>query len=157
MIETKARAGWKGHVTMIVYDLQGKEIDRQEIDNQIKDVGLVMIAGALNGTDAEIKYLAWGSSSTANATNQTTLVAEEGRKLITSQAAGGTGVMTTTCYIAPYEGLEDTIEEIGWFAGAAATATKDTGILVARILYSRAKTALESILSVRTDTFTDVT
>lgn len=156
MIETKARAGWKGHVTMIVYDLEGNEIDRQEIDNQIKTAGLNLMAGALNGSDAEIKYLAWGSDSTANDVAQTKLVAEEGRKLITSQAAGGTGVMTTTCYISPYEGLEATIEELGWFAGAA-TAVKDSGTLVARILYSRAKTNLESVLSIRTDTFTDVT
>jgi hypothetical protein len=154
MIETKVC--WKGHVTMIVYR-DGVEVDRQEIENQIKTIGLNLIRDALNGADAEIKYLAWGSDSTANAIGQTTLVAEFGRKAITSQAAGGTGVLTTNCYIAPYEGVGTTIEEIGWFAGSAATAVADSGVMVARILYSRAKTQLESILSVRTDTFTDVT
>jgi hypothetical protein len=148
---------WKGHVTMIVYDLQGREIDRQEIDNEIKTVGLTLIAGALNGVDAEIKYMAWGSSAADNAVSQTKLVAELGRKAVTSQAAGTAGVMTTNTYIAPYEANTTTIEELGWFAGSAATATKDTGVLIARVLYSHAKTALESILCVRTDTFTDVT
>lgn len=157
MLETKAKAGWKGHITMIVYDLQGNEIDRREIDNQIKTVGLNLMRDCLAGGTPHIKYLAWGSSSTANDIAQTKLVAEEGRKAVTTQAAGGDGVLTTTTYIAPYEGLEATIEELGWFAGDTATAAVDTGILIARILYSRAKTNLESILSVRTDTFTDVT
>lgn len=145
----------KTNVTVIVRDLDGNVIDQQELHNQIKTVGLNLIRDALNGADAEIKYLAWGTDSTANALGQTKLVAESGRKAVTTQVAGGTGVMVTTTYIAPYEAIVS-IEELGWFAGAAATATVDTGVLVSRVLYSRAKTALESIQVVRTDTFTEV-
>lgn len=146
---------WKSNVAIVVRDLEGRIIDRQELHNQIKDVGLNILRDALNGTVAEIRYLAWGTDSTANATNQTKLVAESGRKAVTTQAAGGTGVMVTTTYIAPYEAIVS-IEELGWFAGTGATAVADSGVLVSRVLYSRAKTALESIQVVRTDTFTEV-
>lgn len=156
-MESHSKAHWKGHVTMITYDLEGRETGRQEIDNEIKTAGLSLMALALSGVDAEIKYLAWGSSSADNDVAQTKLVAEFGRKAVTSQGLGTPGMLSTSTYIAPYEGNSTTIEELGWFAGATATATVDTGTLIARVLYSHAKTALESLLCIRTDTFTDVT
>ena len=152
------RPGWKGKVEIVVRNVQtGEIVDRTDITNQIKNVALNMMRDVLSGavTDGEIKYMAWGSGSTANSASQTKLVTEFGRKAVTSQAAGATGVLTTTTYISPSEGTEATIEELGWFAGSGATATADTGILVGRVLYSRAKTALESIQVVRTDTFAE--
>jgi hypothetical protein len=120
--------------------------------------GLNLIRDALaNGTSIEIKYLAWGSSNAALSVNQHTLGAEFGRKAVTAQVAGATGILDTTTYISPSEANTPKIEEIGWFAGPTATAVANTGILVARVLYSKQKTNLESIQSSRTDTLTDVT
>lgn len=155
----REKAGWKGRAEITVYGPEGEVKEVRVVENQIKSVGLNMMRDLLSGalTDGEIKYMAWGSSNTANSAAQTKLVAEFGRKAVTSQAAGATGVLTTTTYISPQEGTEATIEELGWFAGATATATADTGIMVGRVLYSRAKTALESVQVVRTDTLTEAT
>ena len=73
------------------------------------------------------------------------------RKQVTSQAAGAVGVTITNLYVAPEEAV-GTIEEIGFFSGSSASATTDSGTLFARVLYSRTKTAVESIQIERTDT-----
>ena len=149
--------GWKSIIRIAVIGLDGS-IEVVEIKNKISDVGLNMFRDALKGviTDAEIKYLAWGSDNTAVSGDHTTLVAEFDRKQVTLQESGATGIIVTTTYIAPYEGNESTIEELGWFAGADASATPDSGIMVARVLYSRAKTELESLQVERTDTLSEV-
>lgn len=145
-------------VKIEIYDLDGKLIDFVVIKNKITTVNLNMLRDVYRGTvtDGKIKYLAWGSDNTAVSAAHTTLVAEFGRKAITSQAAGAAGVVTTTTYVAPYEANAPKVEELGWFAGVDATGTVDTGIMVGRILYSRDKTAIESWNVVRTDTFTEV-
>jgi hypothetical protein len=150
--------GFRQNIRILVYDRDGNVLEDREIQNELKNAGLDLIALALRTalTDCEIKYLAWGSGATANDPAQTTLVAEFGRKAITSQEDGGTGITTTTTYISPSEANSDTIEEMGWFAGAAASATKDSGVLMARVLYSRAKTDMESVQVVRTDTIAEV-
>ena len=157
-MEVNKRTGWRSEIRIIARDLKGNIIDDVTLKNQIKNVGLNLMRDGLSGaaSSTEIKYLAWGSSNTANAVNQTALVAEFGRKQITSQEAGSTGVVTTTCYIAPNEGNRTKIEELGWFAGSGATAIANSGVLVARVLYSRTKSALESLQVIRTDTFTEV-
>lgn len=129
-----------------------------EICNQIKSCALNMLRDSLKGTvtDSQIKYLAWGSSSTANNAAQTTLVAEFGRVQVTTQTAGATGIVVTVTYVPPDTGNTPKIEELGWFAGAAATGTANTGILVGRVLYSHQKTIYEAIQITRTDTFTEV-
>ena len=103
-----------------------------------------------------IAYMAWGSSTTAPAVGQTTLVAETARLIMTSKTAGGTGVLTSTVYINPATAVAPpNIEELGWFAGATAGAGADTGIMVGRVLYSRPKTNLESLLIERVDTIAE--
>jgi hypothetical protein len=123
------------------------------VENQIKSVGMDMMRDLLGGaiSTGQIRYLAWGSSDEANDPAQTKLVAEFGRKQITSRSNGLTGILYSTTYIGPTEGTEQKIEELGWFAGAGATDDPDTGILVGRILYSRQKSALEALQVVRTD------
>ena len=150
--------GWGDIVEITVCGPDGKPIEIVTLKNKITTVGLNMlrdmIYAAIN--DAEIKYLAWGSDNTAVSAAHTTLVAEFGRKLVTSQAAGAAGIVTTTTYIAPYEANAPKVEELGWFAGVGATAVADSGIMLGRVLYSRDKTAIESWNVVRTDTFTEV-
>lgn len=141
---------WSGRVRITTRYADGTE-EVEEFENLITNDGLDLLASALGGVDSEIKYMAWGTDNTAPAAGDSTLVAESGRKVVTSQAAGSTGVYTTTTYLAPQE-ANVSIEELGWFAGASASATADSGVLVARVLYSRAKSDLESITVERTDT-----
>jgi len=147
---------WKTNVKITVKDLQGTILEVKEILNLIPTVGLGMVIDFFQGTvvDGEIKYTAVGSDATAPALAQTTLVTETFRKAITSMAELSAVSLQTITYIAPAEAV-GAIEEIGWFAGAGAGAGADTGIIVSRILYSRNKTALESIQVDRTDTIAE--
>jgi hypothetical protein len=105
-----------------------------------------MLRDALKGdvTDCQIKYVAWGDGTTAPAASDTKLVNELGRHLVTNRTSGATGILDTIIYLAPADAVAD-IKEIGFFAGAAASGTKDSGVLVGRGLYSKNKTNLESI------------
>lgn len=143
---------WTGRVRFVVRKsgFAGKET---VLDNLITDAGRALVAQALRDGSAlpEISYVAVGSSATAPAAGDTTLGAETFRKVVTSQVQGASANQTvTTVYLAPAE-ANGQIEEVGWFAGAA-TATADTGVLVARVLYSKLKDNLESIQIERTDT-----
>lgn len=124
--------------------------------NLITDAGLNLFRDALKGdvTDLQIKYVALGNDATAPAAAQTALVAEQFRKVVTSRNVDPItpGKLYTELYIADTEANAFKTEEIGWFAGAAASATIDTGIMIARILYSRQKSATESWTIRRTDT-----
>lgn len=144
----KALLGWLGKWEMIIRDRAGNIIERTGLrPNLITDAGLNMFRDLLSGaiTDGEIKYVALGSGSTAPANDQTQLVAEEFRKLVTSQTnQAAAGELETILFVADSEANTFTTEEIGWFAGAAASATANTGIMIARVLYSRAKTNMES-------------
>ena len=147
------------NVEITVMDLKGRIIDVKNIHNAIMNVGFNMLRDFLMGdvADGEIKYVALGSDNTAVAVAQTTLVAEEERKaLTTSPVSGGVGICISTVYFGPAEAVGFTIEEIGWFAGVAAAAAADSGIMISRVLYSRTKTVLESLQIKRTDTFSEV-
>ena len=148
------RWGWTGKVRIEILNLDGSVKETIELENEIKNLALNAARDRLkgSGTNLQILYMAWGSSNTANAKTQTQLVGEFGRKQITSQSDGATGIENTTTYIAPFEGNTPKIEELGWFAGTA-TGTANSGLLVARVLYSHQKTNLESINVVRSDTF----
>lgn len=144
---------WKGLVRVEVRGPRGLEV--VEFANLITDAGLNYIRDLLDGAisgDTAIRYIALGDSSTLPAASDTKLGNEIFRKQITQQTTPGTGQLQTICYIAPYECAQQ-IEEIGWFAGPGATSAKDSGVLVARVLYSRNKTNLESLQITRTDTF----
>ena len=123
--------------------------------NLITDAGLNMFRDALKGdiTDMQIKYVALGNDATAPANADTQLVAEQFRKVVTSANADPVtaGKLYTELYVADTEGNAFKCEEIGWFAGVGATATVNTGICIARILYSRQKSSTESWTVRRTD------
>ena len=142
----------RGHIVVTVRDLAGNIIDRQEFHNLLTTVGLNMMRDVLYGdaSDAEIKYMGVGSDDTAPVIGNTTLGTETFRKQITTSTKPANGQVKHSVYIAPDEAV-GTIEELGWFAGPAATASADTGIMISRRLYSRVKTNLESILVERTD------
>lgn len=124
--------------------------------NLLTDAGLNMFRDGLKGdiTDMQIKYVALGNNATAPADSDTKLIAEQFRKIATSRDVDPVtpGKLYTELYIADTEANAFKCEEIGWFAGVAASATADTGICIARILYSRQKLATESWTIRRTDT-----
>lgn len=143
---------WQGKVKVKALDADGNVLQEDTINNLITTAGKNLLAKALReSTDCEIKYIAIGSSNTAPSTSDSQLGSETFRKAVTSQVAGGSGVTITNLYVAPEEAV-GTIEEIGFFSGSTASATTNSGTLYARVLYSRTKTAVESIQIERTDT-----
>ena len=143
---------WRGVVRVVVFGPDGT-CEEAVIRNTITDAGRNLLRDVLSGAvvDGEIKYMALGSSNTPPSPADTQLGAEFFRKQITRQEATGTGALETTTYIAPFEANQQ-IEEIGWFAGPDATDEPNSGVLVARVLYSRLKVQLESLQIVRIDT-----
>ena len=123
--------------------------------NLITDVGLNMFRDLLRGTitDGKIRYVALGSNLTTPIDTSTQLVTERFRKIVTGQNVDPVtiGRLYTELYISDIEANDFRCEEIGWFAGVGATTTVNTGICIARILYSRQKLATESWTLRRTD------
>ena len=146
----KENTGWSGELTISVYN-KGRLIERDTIKNMITDAGLNLIRNALYGdtVDCEINYIAVGDGNTAVSAAHTALVNETFRTAVTTQTKTSTGVLDIVGWLLDSDGAL-TIEEVGIFAGG--TAVKDSGTLIARVLWSRAKTALESIKIARTDT-----
>jgi len=143
---------WQGRVKVKALDADGNVLQEDTINNLITTAGKNLLAKALReSTDCEIKYIEIGSSNTAPSTSDSQLGSETFRKAVTSQVAGSSGVTITNLYVAPEEAV-GTIEEIGFFSGSTASATTNSGTLYARVLYSRTKTAVESIQIERTDT-----
>lgn len=105
-----------------------------------------------SGTDIRIRYVALGNGDTAAAPEDVDLESEVFRKQPTQQTATATGECTTTVIVSSFEAVQQ-IEEIGWFAGPDAVATADTGLLVARVLYSRNHTSDEALQIDREDLF----
>lgn|SRR5678815_4635988 len=96
-------------------------------------------------TDVSIKYVAIGTNSTAPSASDVQLGAETFRKALTSSASPTAAEGLFTLYLAPGDAVGTGIQEVGWFAGSAATGTANSGVLIARGLYAHTKTASESI------------
>lgn len=144
--------GWHGQFD--VYIKSGDDWQHEAtINNTITNGGLNLLREALRGTitDAQIKYVAVGTSSAAVTVSDTQLGAEIFRKPVYSRTAGTNGVLVTIAILEDSEAVAN-IQEIGIFAGSTASATTNSGIMISRILYSRNKTNLESVQIQRTDT-----
>lgn len=113
----------------------------------LTDAGRNMIRDARRGLviDVSVKYVAVGTSSTAPTAGDTTLGAEVFRKALTTSSSPSTGNGDFTLYLAPGDAVSVGIQEVGWFAGAGATGTANSGVLIARGLYAHTKLASESI------------
>ena len=154
VVSIRGRVAVSGQVHVFIKEAGRDWYLDASISNTITSGWLNAIRDALDGgvTDLQVKYMAWGSSATAPLATQTTLVTESGRKQITQYTDGATGVQSTLTFLAPGDAVQQ-IEELGWFAGSAATATVDSGTMVGRVLYSKNKTILETIQVTRDDTF----
>jgi len=155
---TNESTGWIGKWEVIINDIAGNEIERTEVrPNMIMDAGLNMMRDLLSGaiTDGEIKYVALGDGSAPTAAGQVALQNERFRKIVTAQSNDTQpGKLFTDLFVADFEANNFECQEIGWFAGAGSTTTSGSGIMVARVLYHRQKTNLESWTIRRTDTIT---
>ncbi len=143
---------WSGTFSIIITTPTRQKV--VHLQNMITDTGLNYIRDLLDGSinpPTEIRYIALGSSNTPPTASDVKLGNEFFRKQVTKQELPGPGQIASTVYIAPYEANRQ-IEEIGVFAGPDATAAKDSGVLIARVLWSHLKTELESLQIVRTDT-----
>lgn len=121
------------------------------INNKVMDSALNGLVKALSGdSNVQIKYLALGTSSAAITNTDTKLGNEIFRTPISNQELSGTGELTTDFIVLDSEAV-GSIREMGIFGGSAATSTKDSGVLISRILWSREKTNSEEINIKRID------
>jgi len=155
-MDVKLTASWLGQWEIEIRENGQKKESIPIGHNLLTDAGLNLIRDMLSGsiTDAQIKYVALGNGTAVPANNDSKLTAEQFRKVVTTRNNDPlqAGKLYTELYVADTEGNTFKTEEIGWFAGSGATAAKDSGILIARILYSRQKAATESWTIRRTDT-----
>jgi hypothetical protein len=145
--------GWQGQFDIFIKSQNGDWEHERTIKNTVVDSGLNLLREALRGTvtDAEIKYIAVGTSSASVTTSDTQLGSEVFRKAVFSKSIVGTGAVQTIAILDDAEAVAN-IQEIGVFAGSTASVTANSGIMISRILYSRNKTNLESVQIQRTDT-----
>lgn len=116
----------------------------------LTDDGRNLIREALRGSgNAQVRYIAIGTSTTTPTNGDHKLGAEVLRKQVTSITDGTTaGEIIASIYIGSGDAVGVTIEEIGAFAGPSATTTRDTGVLIARALWHHAdKTLTESVIT----------
>jgi len=144
--------GWLGEYEIIVTHQDGN-IEKEKLNNRITNAGLNMLRDGLKGdvTDLELKYLALGTDGTAVNDADTQLGLEGFRTTFIKKESPGIGILKSTALVLDNEAVFN-VKELGIFAGATATPTADTGIMISRILYDRDKTNLESIQFVRSDT-----
>ena len=95
----------------------------------------------------KITYVGLGTGTSTPTAANTQLDNEVFRKAVTSYTNGATGEILVSMYLGPTDAVNVDIEEIGFFAGNSATNALNSGVLVARGLWSHnAKTGLESII-----------
>ncbi len=153
MLTPQVKLRWRTNVRVTARDLSGQVLDVQDFHNLITNAGLNMLRDGLSGdvADTQIKYVAIGDDAPPPVLADTVLENETFRKIRTSYTRPAAGQVNTVHYITPAEAV-GAIEELGWFAGAAAGAGAGTGIMISRVLYSRVKTNLESLQIERLDT-----
>lgn len=157
MLKSESKRKWTFNVKITAFDLDGNIKDVTEFKNLIVTAGLGMVIDAWRGAvaDIEIKDMALGDDNTTPVLTDTVLGNETFRMVFTSQAEVTTTSLLSIAVVAAADAV-GLIEEIGWFAGAAADGIgPDTGILVSRVLYNRTKTNLESLQIERTDTIAE--
>lgn len=141
------KMGWQG-----IYKIYINSEHKETIKNRVMDNVLDKLAECLRGTspNLEIKYLAFGGSSTAITGLETKLGSEFFRCAITNQSKTATAEITTEFNILSTEAVGQ-IEEIGIFGGSTASITANSGTLISRILWSHGKTNAEELNIIRVD------
>ena len=104
--------------------------------------------GKSGANNPKVLYIALGTGNSTPSVANTALDNEVFRKAISTFANGSTGDITAQIYIEPTEAVGYTIAEVGIFGGGAATNVANSGVLLARGLYSptHTKTNAESMV-----------
>jgi len=98
------------------------------VHNLVTSLGKVLAGAVLIGsTDKFLEYAAIGTSATIPLTSDTLLGDEVARLATVSLLKSGTTLTASVFFLASL--CTYAIKEVGWFGGAAASATPDTGIL----------------------------
>lgn len=136
----------------------GKLAERIHLKNLLTTVSqtarVQQLLGTYNGgADAlEIKYFAFGDDTTPPAVSDVTLGNELFRKQITTITASGGNVQSIVNLGSAEANF--TIREIGVFCGSLATATANSGTLLARVAVNIPKNSNITMNIVRTDVCT---
>jgi hypothetical protein len=113
----------------------------------ITAAGHNLLRDALTGVSSPaISYIALGNGTTPPTTADVALANELFRKAVSNIVNGNTGELLVSMYLAPNEYVGQDIQEVGVFGGPSASSSPNTGILIARGLWSHPnKQATESI------------
>ena len=134
----------------------GRLIERQHVRNQLtainRDVRAQMLLGQYHhDRDAlRIRYIAFGTGSTAATVNDTKLETEVFRKQATQLALISPGVVRTVVSLGEYE-ANVRIREIGVFGGPSAYRRADSGTLLSRAVVDIDKNSNIIVNIIRTD------
>ena len=102
--------------------------------------------GASGNNNSKVTYVAVGTSNTSPTVNDHQLGAEVFRKKITSYTNGASnGEILVTGYLNAADAVGVVIAEVGFFGGNSASSSANSGVLVARGLYSHTKLSTEGI------------
>lgn len=155
-----------GHTgKLIIWSINSKTGEKKlkaKFTNLIMDATFNYDMQYLKGYSAasagQIKHLVIGDDNTAPVSTNTTLNNEVYRVPVLTQTETATGELTSEFYITSTE-FTGTIEELGIMGGYTDSedwdggSGKDTGNLLAHVLYSDTKTSNEELLIQRVDTF----
>lgn len=107
-------------IETVTQTLDGPVVERQTVKNLVVDSGLNLIRDRIATTaSAYATHLAVGTGSTAVAANQTTLVTEVFRNLLTQTITSTTKQAQFKLYLAANEANTNTLREIGLFTAAS--------------------------------------
>jgi hypothetical protein len=130
----------KGSYHFEIKDVSGKIRDSWTVDNLVVNGGLAFITGLLTGTGTVPTYIALGTSTTAVAGNQTTLVAEIVDTGLERAVATDTQVTTTV--------TNDTFQLAKTFTATGSKTIEEVGVFNAAssgTMLSRALTTSKAI------------
>lgn len=113
--------------------LAGALIDENTVNNLVVSVGKTLVCDMLiDDEDTGLTYHAIGSDNTTPAVADTTLTAEEARKLWTSRSRAGNQITLSVFYTAAECGYD--IKEAGVFGSATASGAADSGVMFSHYL-----------------------
>lgn len=137
---------WQGKFFITISNSKIGSVENIELNNQIITGRFSDIVNVLAGLtpNLQIRYLAVGTGTNAVTGTETQLQTEVYRTPVTTTNNPSNGVLYTTFNILETEYVGQ-IEEVGIFCGTSATPTANTGILLARLLWSHNKTSGEKI------------
>jgi len=134
------------------FDIYINGLLKESKKNRVMNTVLSQMIGSFlgNTNDLEIKYIAFGSSSTPVSNTDSVLYNEVFRTPYATRTQTAYNEITTEFSVLSTES-NGQIEEIGIFGGSTASITKDSGTLISRILWSHLKTSSEELAIKRID------